>query len=776
MILFSIAFFISSVSVILLFGLKGRRNFIYSTLYTFSVVYFSFYFIVDYLTGKGFDESVIYHLTTGFKGAGVSEFSSLIYFSVLGLMISVIVLVFILLGRSILGKSLSNRGFYFANFLIALSVCFNPLTEDLREIYIDPVVLSFLEPSDGLDSFVVVEALESTQTPKNLIFIYLESFESTYQDKLVFPNLTPNLDRYEHDSLAFKNVKQANSTGWTIAGMVASQCGLPLITPKGSENLMGGADRFLPNAVCMGDLLSDYGYNLSFIGGADIEFAGKGNFYKTHSFDSIKGKNELLNEHKDLNMSAWGVYDDDLFDILINEYVELSNRNQPFALFGLTLDTHHPSGHVSEQCDDLVFGDGSNPMLNAIACSDQLVFQFVERLRNHPAFNNTLVVLASDHLAMPNTASELLNSLDRKNLFLVLNSDEEPIYDQEETTTFDIAPTVLSLMGFDNVAGLGLGRNLVSAGVHSLGLEIVDEIILKKRAFFKSFWSFPNLRGGLYFDGVKKELLINDTNMKMPVLVTLNGNLDISNTYFGHVTDRYLIDKVIELDRETFLIAADNSLLRNYFEGIDDSLGYSLVYGSKSEGLETISLNGNQSVNPFNPSFWSKKPEATPVLGKNMAFENLQKYGVPNVFYSEDERFKDISVLSSSVPYLPSYVQDKLGVKQSLKRGLTVFTVESGRLHEEAVLDICASDEVSDNNFKERLSTLVKNDSPLLFVANDSVICTTMGLDMKNLLSSYGLSELSNIGFRKPYLSIVSKGKVTEIYNSSIGSLLWTSE
>jgi len=48
-------------------------------------------------------------------------------------------------------------------------------------------------------------------------------------------------------------------------------------------------NNFMPDAVCLGDILKSRGYHLEFMGGANNEFAGKGLFYKNHGFVSVEG-------------------------------------------------------------------------------------------------------------------------------------------------------------------------------------------------------------------------------------------------------------------------------------------------------------------------------------------------------------------------------------------------------------------------------------------------------------------------------------------------------
>ena len=108
---------------------------------------------------------------------------------------------------------------------------------------------------------------------------------------------------------------------------------------------MSGMPDFLPLADCLGDYLNDQGYRLDFMGGADLDFAGKGKFYQTHGFANVDGVNELASTLNQPPMSDWGIYDDMLLESFRQRLEILTNQQAPFGLFGLTLDTHQGISH-----------------------------------------------------------------------------------------------------------------------------------------------------------------------------------------------------------------------------------------------------------------------------------------------------------------------------------------------------------------------------------------------------------------------------------------------
>ncbi len=295
-----------------------------------------------------------------------------------------------------------------------------------------------LEPGDG------------QVTPgKNLLMIFLEGFDQLYTDESAFPGLTPNLSALNQDGWQLQRLTQIPGSSWTMGGLVSSLCGTPLLHQWhfGNNNIMFTS--FLNRARCLPDILHSAGYEQTFMGGASLKFAGKGNFLKQHSFDNVYGRTALKKRLPDpSNLGGWGLYDDNLFDIAAEEYQRLAAQDKPFNLTVLTVDTHHPRGERSKSC--IKYPTIDNTILHAVHCTDQLVGNFIERVRQFPAYQDTLVVILADHLAMRNNAFPLFPKGYRRTLYFnVLNSENEGSSDTLATPT-DIAPTVLNLMGVEH--------------------------------------------------------------------------------------------------------------------------------------------------------------------------------------------------------------------------------------------------------------------------------------------------------------------------------------
>lgn len=421
------------------------------------------YLLADSFTGDGVTEAVLFHLIHGLDGVELSEF--LVYILAVALFGLALFLSTGLFWRILQSRKELNSKYKVAELVTLCSL-------SLFSIFLHPATLQSAQLASAmlakadipLDEELARFDLQRTKDfrKKNLVYIYVESLEGIFLKEDLFPGLAPNLAALERDSLHIRGIRQAPLTDWTIAGMVASQCGIPLATFKKDRNDFSDIDEFLPGATCLGEILKQAGYYSVFMGGADLQFAGKGRFYKEHGFDEAVGKHELeAASHQAIPLSKWGVYDDYLLESAYKRFKALADTKEPFALFLLTLDTHPPIGHKTPSCHDQIYADGKSSILNAVHCSDRLVSSFISRIEQY-VDGDLIVVVASDHLQMRNDIHDFLITHDaqRENLFFVRGKGIESKLIERSATTLDIFPTLLTLLGWE-ADSVALGRNLL---------------------------------------------------------------------------------------------------------------------------------------------------------------------------------------------------------------------------------------------------------------------------------------------------------------------------
>ena len=328
----------------------------------------------------------------------------------------------------------------------------------------------------------------------NLLLMYLESLERTYSNEL-FGDAYADLTALGERGLVFEGIHQMENTGWTMAGMIASQCGVPLM-PAGllHDSQFEPLSQVVPGVDCLGDVLAAQGYRLSFLGGASTQFAGKGLFYRGHQFNTVKGKEELLPELDDPEyVNSWGLFDDTLYGITADEIRRLNEEdNGPWAVVNLSIAGHAPSGFPSQTCLDRQGEFDGQDILYSVECSARQARDFIEQLEQEGLLDNTLVVVLSDHLTMRVSVWDQLTALDRDNTLIMLGDGIRPQRVQRGATMLDVFPTILDAMGLTlNENRAGLGASLLSSQptlVEIHGLETLNARLREETALQHRLW------------------------------------------------------------------------------------------------------------------------------------------------------------------------------------------------------------------------------------------------------------------------------------------------
>ncbi len=559
---------------------------IYSFTFFISSLLFIIYFAINDITGNGITDAFLYMVRSNLDGVGYSQFSSLIIKCVVLIIVSISlsIILYLIKGEKKyrLNKILSwanNNYIFVALLFVILSIFISPTISAFGEaFYIKDQQMN--TDSEFYDYYQIPQISKIGES-KNLVFIYAESLERTYFDDDIFPGLITNLKDFQNISISFTNIVQDYFSNNTISGTVASQCGIPLVSPSYS-NSMSGMDSFLGSAICLGDLLHKEKYFLSYYRGADIRFAGADKFFSTHSFDEVKGKYELIPNIESLEYkNDWGIYDDELLDIDFDHFIELSKKKQKFAFFTLTLDTHHPTGYSSKECisKGIKYSDGDNSVLNSVACADYLISNFVNKIRASEYSDNTVIVLVSDHLAMKNTASEVLANADRRNLFIINTSDMKGGKKIDiPGFTLDTGTTILPFIGLKG--NIGLGRDILDKNYsQDIAIKYLDE--MKSWApEVMAFWNFPKIVKDIKISLTDSNVDIDGRNIKFPTLIKLNDSLETKPMF--DLNSIPLSFYYNNMDTSTpYLMINRCSIVAELIKSNIDSVGICLLSGRK---------------------------------------------------------------------------------------------------------------------------------------------------------------------------------------------------
>jgi hypothetical protein len=188
--------------------------------------------------------------------------------------------------------------------------------------------------------------IEPGSQAKNLILIYLESFNLGLTTHPEYPGLTPFINSLQAKYPTTN--RHFSSSFVTIGGIVSSQCGTLLPMFRGNDSLME-LSGIMPDMACLGDILDKAGYEQFFFGGAELEFAGKGKFLKAHGYEHTFGWRDWKSQDKPMDTEVWGLSDPRLFQEALKT-IRRAHKKPPFNVTLLTLGTHLP-GFVYDECE-----------------------------------------------------------------------------------------------------------------------------------------------------------------------------------------------------------------------------------------------------------------------------------------------------------------------------------------------------------------------------------------------------------------------------------------
>ena len=295
------------------------------------------------------------------------------------------------------------------------------------------------------------------ERPRNLILLYLESVGVNLAGRKDWPGLMPNFERLLQEHAWMDSIW--TSSYITIEGITNTQCGTLFPFGRGSDSLAEG-DGLAEQLPCLGDVLAAAGYHQVYMGGAGMGFAGKGHFLAAHGYDELLGLEYWREQGLRQRPGKWGLSDTELFDQSIEQIRRLQDKEQPFNLTLLTIGTHLP-GYLYRECD--AYPGGEARFLDALHCADQLLGRWLQRLEDENLLEDTLLVITADHHVFPNPDMRSLfgdDVLDRR-LPLIVIGEDVPAPVKSDGAGYDLAPTVLDLLGIEHNARFVLGRSLL---------------------------------------------------------------------------------------------------------------------------------------------------------------------------------------------------------------------------------------------------------------------------------------------------------------------------
>ncbi|MCR5503677.1 MAG: LTA synthase family protein [Lachnospiraceae bacterium] len=492
--------------------MKARKN---TALFILDAVIWFLLAILIYIYGylrNNFDtikaSELLFYLNTNVKEANLSVFREAFAYAVL--IATAVTVLFLLFGFRT--KTDESRRWYLA-VSMAMGVALQLLSIGLIGSQLE--IIRFFKTYKADSSFIEEHYADPKdvkvtfpEKKRNLIFLYLESMETTFSDKdhggALNYNIIPELTALSCENINFSGMQEEKLNGvepvfgatFTVGSMVSATSGLPLKRDYLRADLFLSSwdedltEDYLPNVRTLGDILEEEGYEQRLLIGSSGSFSGRDTYFENHGHFEVEDLLTMRNTGRlpKYYKAFWGYEDAKLFQFAREDLFEMAKGDAPFCLTLLTVDTHYPEGYTCELCGNSY----KDPYSNVFACSSRQVRDFVDWIRKQDFYANTTIVIMGDHPTMNSgyLRWEIDDRYMRKSYLSVINPAEgvtEPDT-YREYTALDLFPTTLAAMGV-RIEGerLGLGVNLFSDRptlAEEFGLHEVDVNMMMNSPFY----------------------------------------------------------------------------------------------------------------------------------------------------------------------------------------------------------------------------------------------------------------------------------------------------
>ena len=272
----------------------------------------------------------------------------------------------------------------------------------------------------------------------NVILIILESFSN----KVIAPlgglhGIAPNLDSLCANSTVFTNFY---STGNRSDRGISAVLG-------GYPSLLSTSIMVYPEKSRSLTLLPEYfnrkRYTTSFYYGGDINFYNLKSFVLQGNYAKVVAKSEFPSQLG--RMTKWGVPDGFVFDRALED---LKIAREPFMQTIYTTSSHPP---YDVPYSKIKGNSNDEKYLNSVAYTDSCLGIFIDGLRKSPFWENTLLIVTSDHGTLPPGPTDITHP-DSYRIPLIWSGGVVDSLQRIETITMqsDLSASLVNQLGWES--------------------------------------------------------------------------------------------------------------------------------------------------------------------------------------------------------------------------------------------------------------------------------------------------------------------------------------
>ncbi len=531
-----------------------QRSFLRNFVRIIAYIAFAFmtiaYFVANYFTSEGITFDVLTHLNSHSFSAAFYSFEN---YQKAGLLLIVLFIVIFFSTKQHRTTRWAGKQKLIYSVCLILMLALHPfaitsanLIYRLTNSNSSELVLQTIDDNYYSDQ-QIRQAKQAISALPNVLLIYLESLERTYFDSRYYENLMTELEDLSKQALDFTDVRMTWGATHTIAGMIASLCGVPINSPAGGLEQSGNSDVYMPKAQCLGDITKKLGYYNIFYQGAYLSFTNKGGFLRSHGFDEVNGRKELYDPgSNESHYGPWGLHDDKLLQKVEGRLDELmeTGTQDPFFFTMLTLDTHDAFGEnrVSNWCIENNFTnypDADHKIQHAVYCSEKLLARFIKRVKEKWG-DELVIIMMNDHAAYPFNVGKRLKEADKQNhrrlLFSIFDGDRKPETMSRRFSSLDLGATVLGYITGNKLNRIGLGTSALDPRpnlIEQQGEAKLNAMLQTSNlSIGKKLWQMPSFKHRAIEINLSSKTMVIDENVySIPTALVLDKHSKIIDFY-----------------------------------------------------------------------------------------------------------------------------------------------------------------------------------------------------------------------------------------------------
>jgi len=294
----------------------------------------------------------------------------------------------------------------------------------------------------------------------NLIMITVESLSADFMQKYGNKeHITPELDSLANHSVFFSDMYATGTR--TVRGMEALTLCIP---PTPGSSIVRRMDN--EHLFTVGHVFKEKGYTNTFFYGGDGYFDNMNHFFGNNGYNIVDRGRKLLDETydgyrtliKDNEVTfenAWGICDEDIFNVVLKDADEKFKANKLFNNFIMTTSNHRPYTFPDHKINL-----PSGTRAAAVRYTDYAIGNFIKKIKAKPWFKNTVIIIVADHCASSAGKNEIdVSKYQIPCMILNLKNTTDMNIDKM-TSQIDLFPTLWSLLGWKYTSSF-YGKNVL---------------------------------------------------------------------------------------------------------------------------------------------------------------------------------------------------------------------------------------------------------------------------------------------------------------------------